>query len=68
MKGGELIDVIHRDGDLILGVEAGTEYAVNFSIGPSQHEGDIMFYRKSEQTEATLVVLQNKGLEIMEGM
>lgn len=64
---GELVDVIHRDGALALGVEAGESYAEDFSINvDAPVEGDIRFYRRSVETIP--VFIESGGIEILENM
>lgn len=46
IKLDDMVDIIHRDGDVIYSVEAGRGFAGNFRLSGRKHVGDILYYRK----------------------
>lgn len=77
---GQLVDVIHRDGDLLLGCLAGkpNSFAQDFSIDWEQHvdedgdawngfhDGDILYFRPSTGREDCDRTEGSEILEVLE--
>ena len=51
---GTLVDVIHRDGDVIIGNHAGYGYAEEWQFDDHDEDGDIVAWRLHQPPEDSL--------------
>lgn len=50
VKLGTLVDIIHRHGDVYMGIEAGIDgYCMDWSLDEKMHNGDIVLWKLHKQ-------------------